>query len=66
MKVGVAINAWKLPIFEKHLKDYKYEKQPGITSDTLTLIVYTDHQDQLVSLMRAANAEAADVKKNSN
>lgn len=61
MKVGIAIDDWKLPIFERHLLQagHVYEKRPGVTKDTLLLTVETDDARALETVVRAANAEAA-------
>jgi hypothetical protein len=60
MKVAVAIDDWKLPIFKRHLSDdgFDFEQHPGLTSDTLTLTVITSSIDGLEKVVRAANAEA--------
>lgn len=60
MKIaGVAIDAWKLPIFKKHLDaaGYSYTKHPGLTSDTLLLKIKTDRIATLQPIIEAANAE---------
>lgn len=61
MKAGICIDDWKLPIFERHLSrsGYAYEKHPGLTADTLTLIVLTEDAKALEVVVRAANTEAA-------
>lgn len=68
MKAGIAIDDWKLPIFDRHLSQagYAYEKHPGLTADTLTLIVVTDDAKALEVVVRAANTEAATRKGNDN
>lgn len=66
MKAGIAIDDWKLPIFERHLSGYVYEKGPGLTDDTLLLTVETDDMKALEKVVRAANAEAATRKGNHN
>lgn len=65
MKIGVAIDSWKLDIFKKHLKDFKYEVHPGVTDDTLSIIVFSD-KDTLLPVVIAANKECADYKANRN
>lgn len=65
MKVGIAIDDWKLPIFERHLSKagYIYDKKLGLTSDTLLLTVKTEDAATLEVVVRAANAEAATTRK---
>jgi len=59
-KAAIAIDDWKLPIFERHLAGggYQYEQHPGLTDDTLTLTVTTDCLQDLEVVVRAANNEA--------
>lgn len=61
MKAVIAIDAWKLSIFERRLAEagYAYTTGPGLTQDTLFLTVTTEHPGALESIVRAANAEAA-------
>jgi hypothetical protein len=63
LKAGVLIDAWKLPIFERHLSDagFSYEQAPGVTPDTITLRIMTASAsvEGLRTVVRAANAEAA-------
>lgn len=66
MKIGVAIDSWKLDIFKKHLLNFKYDIHPGITKDTLSLIVITDDKECLLRDVTAANKECADFKSNRN
>lgn len=65
MKAGIAVDDWKLPIFERHLSKagHVYEKGPGVTRDTLLLTVETDDVAALETVVRAANAEAATASK---
>lgn len=65
MKAGIVIDAWKLPIFQRHLSDamYQFEQHPGLTADTLTLTVITDSAADLEVVVRAANTEAAETKR---
>lgn len=61
MKAAILIDDWKLPIFERHLKqaDYSYEQGAGITKNTILLrVVYTD-VNALEKVVRAANTEAS-------
>lgn len=61
IKTGIVIDAWKFPIFEKHLvaAKYTFEQHPGISSDTLTLKVMANSLKHLETVVRAANTEAA-------
>lgn len=61
MKAAIAIDDWKLTIFEQHLTQagYSYVKHPGVTKNSLTLTVVTDDMDALQIVVKAANTEAA-------
>jgi hypothetical protein len=61
MKAGIAIDDWKLPIFERHLTQagYAYKRGPGLTPGWLLLTVDTDNAVALEVVVRAANTEAA-------
>ena len=61
MKIAIAIDDWKLPIFERHLAQagYAYTKGPGVTADTRLLTVRTENAEALETVVRAANTEAA-------
>ncbi len=61
MRACIAIDAWKLSIFERHLSQsgYAYEKGEGLTPDTLHLYVETENAAALEHVVRAANTEAA-------
>lgn len=41
MKAAIVIDSWKLSTFDHHLKaaGFTYEKNPGVTEDTITLVV---------------------------
>ena len=60
VNVTIAIDAWKLPIFERHLKHagYSYTEMPleGLTS--IALAVTTNTAQALGVVVRAANDEA--------
>lgn len=60
-KIGIVIDAWKLPIFKSHLDKVKleYEESPGVTNDTLLLSVYTDNIKFVEVICRDAAKEAA-------
>lgn len=63
MKAGVGIDAWKLPIFERHLTaaGFTFVNAGQLTHDTLMLTV--EHQQgesqRLAQTVLAANTEAA-------
>lgn len=61
MRAAIAIDAWKLEIFERHLTEalYQYRKGPGLSSNMLILKVDTDDVRALEKVVRAANTEAA-------
>ena len=64
-KAGVAIDNWKLPIFEKLLKDNGYTfDTKKLTEDTLLLTVENDSLNRLSSVLREAQLEAQRIKKN--
>jgi hypothetical protein len=60
---GIAIDAWKLPIFERHLKagGYTWINAGRLIADTLLLkvTVADDGQQRLAQVVLAANQEAA-------
>jgi hypothetical protein len=65
ISAGIVIDAWKLPIFDRHLSDagYTYTKHPGpslgFTADTLLLKVACESAVALEPIVRSANAAAA-------
>lgn len=62
-KAGIAIDAWKLEIFERHLKQsgYVYKNEGSMAQDPklLLLTVQTENLLALQATVEAANAEAA-------
>lgn len=60
---GIAIDSWKLPIFERHLKDAGYTFKPPvkILDGTLLLQVKTTNLQALHGVVRKANQEAANI-----
>lgn len=60
-KAVIAIDEWKLSIFEHHLSKagYTYDKDHGLTPDTLILFVKTENLEALAGVVLAANTEAA-------
>ncbi len=61
MKVGIAIDDWKLPIFERHLKQsgYRFSNAGSLTPGALILTVETTNAAALADVVKAANTEAA-------
>ena len=60
MKVGIAIDPWKLPIFERRLSQagYKYEVAGDPAGAFLTISVETTNPMALGNVVEAANLEA--------
>lgn len=60
-KAGIAIDDWKLPIFERHLSQagYAFDNAGRIMAGTLLLRVDTENLVALSEVVKAANAEAA-------
>jgi hypothetical protein len=58
---GVFIDDWKLPVFKRHLDKagYNYEVRPGLTEDTLKLMVKFEWVSKLQPVIEAANEECA-------
>jgi len=66
MKVAaVVLDAWKLPVFEKHLKEagYTYEQVSGLTKGTLTLRVAYEWVASLQPIIESAQEECAALTK---
>lgn len=64
---GIAIDAWKLPVFSKRLTNagFTYEQKPGLDPGTYILKVPAALVDlqQLAQVCLAANTEAARTRK---
>lgn len=60
-KAGIVIDEWKLPIFERRLKQagYSFENSGLLTTGTLLLRVDTTNLETLDVVLKAANTEAA-------
>lgn len=63
-KAGIAIDNWKLPIFERHLTKagYAYKWTPGLTENTGIITVELARATEAAALhpiVKAANDEAA-------
>jgi hypothetical protein len=65
MRASIAIDDWKLEIFERHLSQagYAYHRGLGPTPDVLLLYVETANLDALAIVVNAANVEAANTGK---
>lgn len=67
MICGIAIDQWKLPVFERRLTaaHFAYEICPGVTADTLLLRVTTDDLSfsRLKTAVAEANVECAGITK---
>lgn len=61
MQAAIAIDTWKLSIFERHLRQsgYAYSKANGLTDNTMMLSVATNNMEALGEVVKAANTEAA-------
>lgn len=61
MTAAIAIDEWKLPIFDRHLSmaGFEFENAGALTAGTLTLKVTTTNLEALGRAVKAANAEAA-------
>lgn len=61
MKAAIAIDPWKLPIFERLLKQfgYSFENAGHLTGGALILSVTADNMVALGQVVKAANTEAA-------
>lgn len=65
MKAGIAIDPWKLSIFERHLTQagYSFTKAGSATSEFMTISVVTENVEALSEVVKAANTEAAKTGK---
>lgn len=60
MKIGIAIDDWKLPIFERHLKQagYAFTNAGKVAAGAIALTVETENPTALAHIVKAANDEA--------
>jgi hypothetical protein len=60
-KIGICVDDWKLPIFERHLKQsgYTFENCGNFALGAILLRVDTTNPTALHEVVRAANTEAA-------
>lgn len=63
---GTVVEGWKLPTFKKILEEegYEFTVNPGVTADSLVLIVFTDDLPTLGNVVLRMNTEAAKLKMN--
>lgn len=63
-KAAIAIDTWKLSIFERHLTQsgYSFENAGSLTEGVLVLKVETTNLVALQEVVKAATAEAAKTK----
>lgn len=61
---GIVIDAWKLPIFERVLREagHTWTQHDGLAPDTLLLKVASDNMQALAQTVLKANQEAARTK----
>lgn len=66
MRAAIAIDRWKLPIFERYFAraGHAHTWSDGLTEDTMFLYVETDNGQALAQVILAANTEAARTKLN--
>jgi len=64
LKAGVAIDAWKLKIFKRHLDEagYQYTEHPGATKGSLLLNVATETVAALKPVIEKAQKECTKAK----
>lgn len=64
MKAAVMIDDWKLPIFTEILDEggFEYDQHPGLTSETITLIVQTKTVAKLQPFVERANAKVQSIR----
>ena len=60
-KAAIAIDNWKLQIFERHLKNkgYVINTTNGLMKGVMVLSVETENLEALAHVVKAANTEAA-------
>ena len=65
MKIAIVIDDWKIIIFDRRLKKagFIYKKHPGVTADSLMLVVITDEKTKLAKVIKEANTEAYNTGK---
>lgn len=68
VRAGIALDRWKLEIFERHLRDggYAWENAGELPGGCLLLTVETENVETLGVVVKAANDEAARVRPQSH
>lgn len=63
-RAAIAIDEWKLPIFERHLKQagYAFDNCGHLTAGTLILKVHTENLEALEVVVRAAQTECNETR----
>lgn len=66
MKAGIVIDAWKLPIFKKHLTEagFSFEEKGALTPGSLVLHVQAESAEKLKPVVVAAQQECKNCKDN--
>lgn len=62
MKAAIVLDSWKIPFFEKELKEKGYPEYEAVTkegSDVTTLVVHYENPKHLYEAVTAANNAAA-------
>lgn len=62
MKVGIAVDNWKLPVFRKRLTEAGYEYQDG-GARTFEATLLTVHADDMLALGKVIEACQAECRK---
>lgn len=64
-QAGIVLDTYKLEVFKKHLDaaGYKYEQKPGISPDTITLMVEYEWASDLQPIVEKANTEARKLRQ---
>jgi hypothetical protein len=65
LKSGIVIDDWKLSIFKKHLDQsgFEYTINPGITKNTLVLMVKSEFVSDVQKIAISANTECKNSKR---
>lgn len=65
MKVGIALDNWKLPVFRKRLEEagYSYEDGGALTAEATLLTIITDDVTALGVVVAQCQAECARTKR---
>lgn len=63
-RIGIAIDDWKQPTFERILTEngYTFETKAGVTSDTRMIYVETEDVEALYKVVQKCQLKAAELK----